>query len=49
MGEVVRRFGATSPMVVAAVRPFELGMSADAFYADPQGFLPELYARYLAG
>jgi len=49
MGEVVRRFAAASPMVVEPDRPFELGMSADAFYADPEGFLPELYARYLAG
>jgi len=48
MGHAVRRFAATSP-TVQETRPFVLGMSADAFYADPRSHLPSLYARYLAG
>jgi endo-1,4-beta-mannosidase len=48
MGEIVRRFAATSP-VVRPLEPFELGMSEDAFYADPASHLPQLYGRYLAG
>jgi len=49
MGEVVRRFAAARPTVLEPVRAFELGMSADAFYADPPRHLLGLYARYLAG
>ena len=49
MGEVVRRFAAARPVVLEPLRPFELGMSADAFYVDPPRHLPGLYARYLAG
>jgi len=48
MGHAVRRFAATSP-TVQETRPFELGMGADAFYADPPRHLPSLFARYLAG
>jgi endo-1,4-beta-mannosidase len=49
MGEAVQRFATTSPMVLEDDRPFDLGMSAETFYADPRRHLPRLYARYLAG
>mgnify|MGYP003292499074 CR=1 FL=1 len=40
MGSVLRDFAASRPKVRAASRPFELGVSADEFYADPAGHLP---------
>jgi endo-1,4-beta-mannosidase len=47
MGAAVREFAARAPLIQAPERALDIGMTADAFYADPEAHLPELYARWL--
>ena len=47
MGEELRRFAATSPTVREAERIVELSVSADAYYADPEQYLPALYRSFV--
>ena len=48
MGALVREFAARAPVIRTPERALELGMTADAFYADPEAHLPDLYRRWLA-
>jgi hypothetical protein len=47
MGHTLREFAMTSPTVREPMRGIALGMSPDAFHADPERYLPGLYAAYL--
>ncbi|MGH2417298.1 MAG: glycoside hydrolase 5 family protein [Candidatus Limnocylindria bacterium] len=47
MGAAVRDFAATSPTIRSAERTLALGVTPDAFYADPARYLPGLYADWL--
>jgi endo-1,4-beta-mannosidase len=49
MGHAVRELAATAPTVQEPMRRMKLAMTADAFYADPDRYLPDLYAAYLEG
>jgi endo-1,4-beta-mannosidase len=44
--EVVRRFAARSPRVVLPERRVELGVSSEAYYADPVGHARRLYQAF---
>ena len=48
MGAAVRDFAARAPLIQPPERVLDLGITADAFYADPRAHLPELYRRWLA-
>jgi endo-1,4-beta-mannosidase len=47
MGRVVREFAAIAPIVREPMTRPDLALSPHAFYADPEGHLPGLYAAYL--
>jgi endo-1,4-beta-mannosidase len=49
MGRVVRDFAASAPTIREPQRPFELNLTPDKYYADPERHLPALYERYLEG
>jgi endo-1,4-beta-mannosidase len=49
MGRVVRDFASSAPTVRLPERHLTLPMTADDFYADPERFLPGLFADWLGG
>jgi endo-1,4-beta-mannosidase len=49
MGDAVRTFAASAPTVSEPMRRIALPTSPNAFYADPERYLPDLYAGYLTG
>jgi endo-1,4-beta-mannosidase len=49
MGHAVRAFAMAGPTVREPMPRIELEVTPDAFYADPEGYLPALYATYLEG
>jgi endo-1,4-beta-mannosidase len=47
MGQAVREFATAAPTVREPLRRLDLDMTPDAFYGDPERYLPALYAAYL--